>query len=281
MSNLKGWRTLGFNLLLVIAPPALAYLASVQWTDYVSPVWAPVVIGAIGIGLRLVTTGPAGMKMVILLALVVASAAIAGSPSFAADINKPTIPLKGLPAVTPCTIDSCTGLYGGLDFLMSGSSFNITPGTAAQNDLALGGHVGAQFWNGKFFAAVEGGGDYGVYRKGDVPGMGNQGLWDAYGLFKGGYALSNLFGVAQTGQAAPTLPTSIAQSLMTPYFILGAYWRPWGVGFAAGAGVEALLATNWTLAIDYINVNYNNAAINPIVSQQNENIIRASLDYHF
>ena len=58
MKNLKGWRTLGFNLLLIVIPPALTYLASVNWTDYLNPNIAPMVVGAIGLVLRVVTTTP-------------------------------------------------------------------------------------------------------------------------------------------------------------------------------------------------------------------------------
>lgn len=59
---LKGWRTLGWNLLLVIAPPALTYLAGVNWADYVNPTYAAMVAGVVGIALRVVTTSAVGRK---------------------------------------------------------------------------------------------------------------------------------------------------------------------------------------------------------------------------
>lgn len=62
MDTLKGWKTIGFNLLLVIIPPGLTYLAGVDWTKLLSPTWAPVIVGAIGLGLRIVTTTPVGTK---------------------------------------------------------------------------------------------------------------------------------------------------------------------------------------------------------------------------
>jgi hypothetical protein len=62
MINLKGWRTLLFNLLLVIGPPALYYLANIDWANYLNPVWAPVVVGAFGVILRVVTTSPVTKK---------------------------------------------------------------------------------------------------------------------------------------------------------------------------------------------------------------------------
>ncbi len=59
---LKGWRTIAFNLLLVVVPPALTYLAGLNWEQYLSPTWAPVIAGFIGIALRAVTTSPVGKK---------------------------------------------------------------------------------------------------------------------------------------------------------------------------------------------------------------------------
>jgi hypothetical protein len=58
----KGWRTLAWNLLLVIAPPALTYLAHVDWPQYLNPTWTAMAMGVIGIGLRLVTTSTVGKK---------------------------------------------------------------------------------------------------------------------------------------------------------------------------------------------------------------------------
>jgi len=60
MKNLKGWRTLLFGLLLMVAPAALHYLAGINWADYLSPQWVPPVTGTIVILLRLVTTTTAG-----------------------------------------------------------------------------------------------------------------------------------------------------------------------------------------------------------------------------
>ena len=53
---MKGWRTLAFNA-GIIALVALGHWAlGVNWADYVSPQWATVVMGAVNIVLRLVTT---------------------------------------------------------------------------------------------------------------------------------------------------------------------------------------------------------------------------------
>lgn len=215
--------------------------------------------------------------------LLATAVACLASSAWAADL--PTKAPTSVPYLTQqCTIQSCSGLYVGADILESGSSFNlVSTGLSgiAQNDFAMGGHAGYQFWNGQWFAAVEGGGDYGIVQNGQIPGGGNSGLWDAYGLTKLGYSLSSIFGAAATSTATPTLPQQLMSSLMSPYVILGVWDRPWGAGFASGAGVEALLANNWTLDVDYIYVAYNNANVNPNVNQQSENIVRGTIDYHF
>lgn len=188
------------------------------------------------------------------------------------------------PPVAYCTQTSCSGPYVGGELLESGGNFNIAATGLeglAQNNFAMGGHVGWQYWNGNVFAAIEGGGDYGLIRKGEIPGGGNQGLWDGYVLAKIGYSLADIFGASVAGQATPSLPSALANALMAPYVAVGMYCRPWGCGTAVGPGVEGLVAKNWTLSVDWLYVSYNNANVNPIASQQSESIIRAALDYHF
>lgn len=62
MKNLKGWRTIIWNALLIGAPLELSYLSKIDWTHYLSPTWTPVVVGIIGVLLRLVTSTPPGAK---------------------------------------------------------------------------------------------------------------------------------------------------------------------------------------------------------------------------
>jgi hypothetical protein len=133
MKNFKGWRTILFNLALVVAPPALAYLASVHWTDYLNPTWAPVVVGLIGILLRLVTNTPPGQKAIVLI--------IGGSlvlfiepwvvPANAADLAHKALSFQSYPT------NGC-GAYYGVNALGSASPIaNATPGATA-----IGGDIG-------------------------------------------------------------------------------------------------------------------------------------------
>lgn len=57
---MKGFKTVIFGVLMVIAPPALTYLAGVDWTQFVGANAALVISGLVTIGLRVVTTTPIG-----------------------------------------------------------------------------------------------------------------------------------------------------------------------------------------------------------------------------
>jgi len=221
-----------------------------------------------------------------LKAILVAGAALLAGVIAAAAQTAPTsaptpvMVTKAPPAAAQpnCTLSQCTGPYVGGFLQESGSAFS---GNTGVNQFALGGDVGYQFWNGKFFVAAEFDALYGLTSNGSLPGGGNSALWGVGGLAKVGYSLSSAFGAAATGSSTPTLPSSLANALIAPYAILGVWQRPWGAGFASGAGVQALLANNWTFHVDYIHVNYNNAAVNPLVNQQSEDMVIGGIDYHF
>ena len=187
------------------------------------------------------------------LLLGISLAALSAGNAHAADM---AIKAPALQPVPYCTLQSCTGLYGGFTVAESGGSFNVISsglGGIASNNLNMGGDIGYEIWNGTYFLAAELDAVYGVVANGNLPGGGNTNQWGFGALGKVGYNLSSL-----------------------------CVWdRPWGAGFASGAGVQALLAANWTLSADYIHVNYNNANINPNLSQQTEDMVKVSVDRHF
>jgi len=187
-----------------------------------------------------------------------------------------------VPAVPYCTLNSCTGLYGGFTVAESGGSFNVISsgiGGIASNNINMGGDIGYEVWNGTYFLAAELDAVYGVVANGVLPGGGNTNQWGIGALAKVGYSLGSFFGTSSANP--PTLPTSLTNAVISPYIILGIWDRPWGAGFASGAGIQALLAANWTLSADYVHVNYNNAAINPNLNQQTEDMVMAHIDRHF
>ena len=55
---MKGSKTLIWNALLVVGGALLPYLAGIDWTQYVSPQLAVIVVAVINVALRMVTTGP-------------------------------------------------------------------------------------------------------------------------------------------------------------------------------------------------------------------------------
>ena len=61
-NSLQGYRTLIVGFLLTVGPFALNYLGHIDWTQYVSPRWSTVIVGAIVIAMRLVTSTPVGTR---------------------------------------------------------------------------------------------------------------------------------------------------------------------------------------------------------------------------
>lgn len=57
---MKGWKTLVFNAAVAAAGGLVPFLASVDWTQYVSPNVAILIVAGINIALRFVTTTAVG-----------------------------------------------------------------------------------------------------------------------------------------------------------------------------------------------------------------------------
>lgn len=201
-------------------------------------------------------------------------------PARGADMN--LAPIYKAPAGTPCTQFYCVGVYGGINVTNEGANFDVLGAGLnglASNGITLGGEVGLEYWNGKLFAALEGDFEGSVTQNG--PGLGLSNHVSERGLFKLGYSLAQAFGGGATGAAPnPIIPSSLSVAMMTPYAIIGTEHQPWGWGLSTGAGVQALVATNWTISADYIHTNFNNAAFNSKISEQTDNAFVLHLDYH-
>jgi sorbitol-specific phosphotransferase system component IIBC len=59
---MKGWKTVMFGALLVVAPPLVQYIGGVDWTAFGLSPAAASVIGLVVIGLRAVTNTAIGQK---------------------------------------------------------------------------------------------------------------------------------------------------------------------------------------------------------------------------
>lgn len=57
---MQGFRTLIINGLVIAAGALLPWVAGIDWTAYVSPQVAMLIVGAANIGLRLITTTAVG-----------------------------------------------------------------------------------------------------------------------------------------------------------------------------------------------------------------------------
>jgi hypothetical protein len=59
---MKGWRTIGINIILVGGVGLLEFLLEIDWTAVVDPSTAVIIIAIINLGLRLITTSAVGKK---------------------------------------------------------------------------------------------------------------------------------------------------------------------------------------------------------------------------
>lgn len=143
---MKGYRTLAFGLLVAIAPAALHYLAGVHWTDYVSPEWAGVIVGAIAIGLRVVTDTPMGSdvakKLMLAGGLMLAWLASEDTISPARAQSTTTTTATTQPAVykAPPAVgypQKCGGYFG-----FDGQGGASTVSSAAPGTTVIGGDIG-------------------------------------------------------------------------------------------------------------------------------------------
>lgn len=60
---MKGWRTLGFNAALAVLLALLHFATNVDWTQYVSPTTAMLIVAGVNAVLRAITTTPVGEKL--------------------------------------------------------------------------------------------------------------------------------------------------------------------------------------------------------------------------
>lgn len=217
---------------------------------------------------------------------------LASPPVSAANLAPPPAnPFTKALSTPACTLTSCTGLFVGGSISQAGGNFDVI-GTGltglASNDFALGGQFGYEFWNGQIYAAVLVPVTYDTSINAPTPlgqAFTDKLTWGVEGRL--GYSLASLFGAAATGSTAPTLPQQLLASLMTPYVNIGEVRRHNQPALVSGAGVEALIATNWTLNADYLHYTYGqggsagSALPGAVVSQTNDNEVRISINRHF
>jgi opacity protein-like surface antigen len=221
-------------------------------------------------------------KALMLFAMLLTAAMMFVQPASAQTVAK--APPAAATSAVDCVLTLCEGPYLGANIVNAGANFDVIgQGLTglASNGIMGGLHAGYEFWNDQLFAAIEADVEYDVTANNGGVGTGLSGQYALGGQVKLGYTLAQLFGAAASGQAVPTLPQQLLSSLISPYIAIGVWDRPWGAGLLTGAGVQALIAQNWTLDAEYFHVNYNNAQVNPNTSEQSENDFMLALSRHF
>lgn len=206
------------------------------------------------------------------------------APASAAELAVPKIPrLVNVPRA-PCTMLTCSGWYAGVSIIGVGSNVDIL-GSGIRNSVfadgaALGLVGGYQVWEGNYFFAAEIGGAYQAAGNPVLAGR-DRPRWITWQLVKFGGLLSGLFSGDQTTPTQTpdpiTIPQKLAASLLSPYVQLGFVERPWGAGWATGAGAEFIIAPGWNADLSYLYVEYDGAAVNPAQHFNNENLIKLSV----
>lgn len=223
-------------------------------------------------------------KRSIMLALVAGAIAAASFiPARAADL----LPVKGIQALPTinCTQQNCSGWYFGANLMGNGTNADIIGNGINGSIFAAGGMVGVdagyQLWNGTFFAAAEVIADYDA--TGGISSGGKPRYFFAQ-LVKAGMGLQNLFSAQPTPSQGPvpiTVPTSLQASLISPYIQVGAVERPWGTGWATGAGATFVVGGGYNLDLSYLYTKYGNGTVSPTQDIKNESLIKLSLNRMF
>lgn len=211
-------------------------------------------------------------KLALLLSIALLWPACASAADLAA-LKAPAVPVP-----FSCT-NGCA--YVGAGIGESGGSFNIVS-TGVQgltdNNLNIFGEAGYDWFSGNIYLGANVMAEYGVVQNGIIPGGGNSSLWGAGAWAKIGYNVASVLGLTPP---TATNPLSSLLATTTPYIDLGIWDRPWGSGFLSGAGAMGWISSTTSLHVDYLHVNFNNAAVNSNVNQQTEDMVIGGVDYHF
>jgi opacity protein-like surface antigen len=229
-----------------------------------APIDPQIAMGMITGGLALIfakdsnVTG--GTKSLILVG------AILGALTFAPQARAADLAVKAinnaLTSPTPCVVQNCSGWYGGFGVLGDGSNADIVGNGLNGSVFAAGGAIkaqgGYQFWNGSWFAAL----DLGVGYEFTTNVSANAPVVNAGGSkFIGLETVKLGYNFFPSTQMAPVTPsTSPVQALApanilsntTPYFRFGGMQRKGVNMWVNGAGVQTVIAANWTSDVSYL-----------------------------
>lgn len=240
------------------------------------------------------------MKKTLIIAAALVGFAL---PAFAADMARPVY--KAAP-VAAAPIHNWSGFYlGGTIGLNSTKSvftdpygyITYAPGIT-NKDLAwnIGATLGYNWQVQSFVFGIEGDWSWTNFEKtslGYTSPSTIQSQWDWFSTVRvrAGYAIDNIL-LYVTGGAAFVKNNHQAQYLYAPYFCgqSGGYWScPSGTetGFVVGAGIEAIVAQNWSLKLEYLYLDMPTITTTdtvygiPYSWNDDAHVVRLGLNYRF
>lgn len=190
-----------------------------------------------------------------------ALAAMAALSSYALAADVP-LPVKSPLLKAVCAPGNCSGWYAGFGVLGDGSNVDVVANGVNGSVFSTGGALkiqgGYQFWNGSWFAALDGavGYEYTTNVSAGAPVVGSGGSrFIGTELVKLGYNFfpSNLQGSTSPSQA-PT-PISVPANLLassTPYVTFGGMQRRGRSEWVSGVGVQTVIAAGWSTDVKYL-----------------------------
>jgi outer membrane immunogenic protein len=229
------------------------------------------------------------------LVLAGALAFAAAGPALAADLPQPAPPPPQAPAAyipTVAPVYNWGGIYFGVNGAYGFGKSQWSGGGLTSSDFnvsgaMVGGTIGANFQTDAFVFGIEGDFD-GSWLDGTgtdtvctvatVTGCETKNNW--LGTIRGrvGYAADRVLFYGTAGGAFGNIVEG-AKGAATSTFASKSV-----AGWTAGAGVEAAFADNWTARVEYLFVDFSNAAFTTGVAptvKLNANLIRLGVDYKF
>jgi outer membrane immunogenic protein len=203
-----------------------------------------------------------------------------GGQAVAADLPSPMAPEVPVAYTPTAPAYNWSGVYLGINggYAVAESVWGdpalFPVGPFSMDGFQVGGTIGANFQWGHFVLGIEGDGDWAKQS-----GTTSRSDWLATLRGRGGYAFDRVLLYA-TGGAAPA-NRQVAAGGSLPYS------STTQIGWTAGAGVEVVLAQNWSAKGEYLYVDLGNQTC-PVAScvvassvPLTENIIRAGINYKF
>lgn len=160
-------------------------------------------------------------------------------------------------AATPCIPGSCSGWYADFGIMGDGTNADIIGGGLNNSLFQSGGAIlgggGYQMWNGSWFAAIEANAGY-EFSQNTVLNQGGS-KFVGQELIKLGYNFFPSSAAATTAPSqAPVALTTPANLLAatTPYLAFGGMQRRGQSLWVNGAGVETIVSSGWSSAVEYL-----------------------------